>query len=179
MPPLGIRPGRFLPGALHRDVLSGQLGFTEESVWEWFKGKGQGKGGKQGSGGMPAQLGSKQGQTSGFRWTRRMTSSGVEVCLFCVYLVRFGPFGPVVLYVMVLLNIRHGVDKVFGCYKMCFAVSCSSRYRPTCGRSKLPVCLPRFGRICRDLERSSWSALTVVQCRINWHSFSTIPACRL
>ena len=50
-----------------------------------FKGKGQGKGGKQGSGGMPAQLGSKQGQTSGFRWTRRMTSSGVEVCLFCVY----------------------------------------------------------------------------------------------
>ena len=45
-PPLGIKPGRFLPGALHREVLTGQLGFTEESVREWNKGKGQGKGGK-------------------------------------------------------------------------------------------------------------------------------------
>lgn len=60
-PPLGIKPGRFLPGVLHREVLTGQLGYTEDTVREWFKGKGQGKGGKPGSGGAVEQLGSKRG----------------------------------------------------------------------------------------------------------------------
>ena len=31
-PPLGVKPGRYVPGALHREILVEQLVFFEESV---------------------------------------------------------------------------------------------------------------------------------------------------
>ena len=58
---LGIKPGRFLPGTLHREVLTGQLGFTDESVREWLKRKRPREGWETRLWGGTAQLGSKRG----------------------------------------------------------------------------------------------------------------------
>ena len=46
--------------------------------------------------------------------------AGPQAALRCAFsafiLLRFGP---VVLYFTVILNTRHGVEKVYGCYEMC------------------------------------------------------------
>lgn len=53
-PMLGIRPGRFLPGPLHREVL-GDLGYGDDDVAGYFKGKG--KGGKGSTSGKSSRKG--------------------------------------------------------------------------------------------------------------------------
>ena len=49
--PAGLRAGRFVPGAFHRNVLEG-LGYSGEEIKGWFKGGGRGSGTEGGKGGQ-------------------------------------------------------------------------------------------------------------------------------